>query len=228
MPAPLAGVLLGVALGAKHALEPDHVAAVSVLTVQSPGARRGAMLGAFWGVGHTIALLAVGLTLSAVSAAMPERLAAGLELGVAAMLVTLGIRAVLRAAHDGRVGPEASHRHGAKGHRHSGPPDHVHVGRWTLATRPLLVGMIHGLAGSGALTALVVAEQPTFEARLAFMALFGLGSIAGMVAVSGLAGWPLALLARRPRTARAVAVVAGLASALYGVVWGWPLWGEVF
>ncbi len=227
MATPLTGILLGLALGARHALEPDHVAAVSVLNAESPGVRRGAMLGAFWGAGHTIALLIVGLVLAAVSSAMPARLADVLELGVAVMLIVLGLSAVRRALRAARLGPPTSHHHGPAAHRHTGPANHVHFGRWTLATRPLLVGLIHGLAGSGALTALVVAELPTNFARFAFMALFGLGSIAGMMAVSGLAGWPLARLARRPGTARRVAVVTGLASAAYGVFWGWPLAGRL-
>ena len=78
----------------------------------------------------------------------------------------------------------------------------MHVARRTLALRPLAVGVVHGLAGSGALTALVLARMPSAHLRFAYMALFSVGSIVGMCVLSGLAGWPLARIARHPRAAR--------------------------
>ncbi|HKQ61364.1 MAG TPA: hypothetical protein VJS92_08720 [Candidatus Polarisedimenticolaceae bacterium] len=219
----LGGVLLGLVLGARHALEPDHLAAMSLLVADARRPSRTLMIGAFWGAGHTAALLVAGLALAALSTTMPERLADAFELGVAAMLVGLGSRAVWLAWQLARTGPSSVHRHGALEHRHAGPDSHVHLGRWTLATRPLLVGMVHGLAGSGALTALVVAKLPTLPLRLAFITLFGIGSILGMAALSGAIGWPLARLGRRPLTARLLFAAAGAGSALLGLRWAWPL-----
>ena len=86
---------------------------------------------------------------------------------------------------------------------HRGRPAHIHIGAWTLARRPLLVGAVHGLAGSGALTALVLTTLPTTAARLTYMALFGLGSTLGMAALSGLLGWPLARAWRNHARGRA-------------------------
>ena len=103
----------------------------------------------------------------------------------------------------------------------------MHVGRWTLARRPLLVGAVHGLAGSGALTALVLATLPTTTARLAYMALFGLGSTLGMAALSGLLGWPLARLGGQTRTLRTISMVVGSFSMALGVFWGLPLVGRL-
>ncbi|MCW5809249.1 MAG: urease accessory protein, partial [Deltaproteobacteria bacterium] len=112
------GVALGFAIGLRHALEPDHLTAVSTLVVDARGAQRGALLGALWGVGHTLALLAVGSVLLATSSTLPDRAADMLELAVAAMLVVLGIRSLARAVHDGERGPVHGHRHGATAHAH--------------------------------------------------------------------------------------------------------------
>jgi hypothetical protein len=227
MASSLVGIVLGFVIGARHALEPDHLAAVAVLVSERPGARRAAWLGALWGVGHTLALVAVGLVLALASARTPERLSAAFEFGVAVMLVVLGLRAIGRAAHEGTVGPVGSHMHAGVAHSHPAPGAHVHFGRRTLALRPLLVGVVHGLAGSGALTALVIAELPTVAARGLFVLLFGLGSVAGMMALSGLAGWPLARIARRPAAARLLCAATGAISVALGIARGGPLVGHI-
>jgi ABC-type nickel/cobalt efflux system permease component RcnA len=222
------GILLGVLLGARHALEPDHLAAVAVLSAEAPSARRGAWLGAVWGLGHTLALFGAGLALTITATAMPARLADAFELCVAIMLIGLGARALARSLRDGRQGPRTHHHHGHALHVHEGPHAHLHVGGWTLARRPLLIGLVHGLAGSGALTALVFAELPSHGARMVFMLLFGVGSAAGMAATSGFAGWPLARIGRDPRTSRMVFAASGALSAALGVFWGWPLAFRLF
>ena len=199
------GVALGLGLGARHALEPDHLAAVSVLAADRPGARRGLLIGALWGAGHTLSLLACGLTVAIATAQIPAQLADVFELGVAAMLIALGARAVLRARSEPL----------ARVHLH------VHASFRLPAVRTVFVGAVHGLAGSGALVALAAAALPTTAGRLAFMALFGCGSICAMCAISGLAGWPLARLARRPALATFLLAVAGLTSVLLGVLWAW-------
>jgi ABC-type nickel/cobalt efflux system permease component RcnA len=227
MAASLTGMLLGILLGVRHGLEPDHLAAISVLSSEKPDARRGALLGAWWGLGHTAALLAVGLVLAALRAEMPPRLSDFFELAVAGMLIVLGVRAIARALREGGVGPVSLHDHEGTRHMHAGAAAHVHVGPWTLAKRPLAVGILHGLAGSGALTALVVADLPSTVTRVLFIALFGAGSIVGMATLSGIAGWPLARIGRRPVAARIVAAMTGAVSTGLGVLWGWPLVGRL-
>src|SRR3954470_23217297 len=101
----LVGLLLGVAMGARHALDPDHLAAVSVLAADAPSARRGALLGALWGIGHAAALLGTGLVLAALAAELPVALGDVFELAVAAMLILLGARAVHRAVRAAGDGP---------------------------------------------------------------------------------------------------------------------------
>jgi hypothetical protein len=111
---------------------------------------------------------------------------------------------------------------------HQGAPAHVHIGAWTLARRPLIIGALHGLAGSGALTALVLAALPTTAARLTYMALFGIGSTLGMAVVSGLLGWPLARLGANQTVARTVSLTVGCVSTLLGVWWGFSIVGAGF
>ena len=218
---------LGSLLGMRHALEPDHLAAVSTLVSQERSSYKAAMLGACWGLGHTFSLVVVGASLVLLRAEMPAHIADIFELFVALMLVGLGVRAVLVAARLGSAGPTHVHHHGRLVHRHAGAPAHLHIGNWTLARRPLLVGAVHGLAGSGALTALVLATLPSTAARLTYMALFGLGSTLGMAALSGMLGWPIARLGKHEGVARGVSLLVGCTSIVLGVAWGYPLVGRL-
>src|SRR5262245_47747736 len=124
---------LGSLLGVRHALEPDHLAAVSTLVTGERSGARAAWLGACWGLGHTLALVGAGATLVALRAQMPPAASDAFELGVAVMLAGLGLRAIFQAVRQGAQGPTHVHHHGRLVHRHSGAPAHIHIGRWTLA-----------------------------------------------------------------------------------------------
>ena len=213
----------GSLLGMRHAMEPDHLAAVTTLLSRERSTARAAWLGLCWGFGHTMALVAVGVALAFFEAEMPASLATTFELLVAVMLIGLGVRAMIQAARQGRAGPMHVHRHGTVIHSHTGVQPHVHFGAWTLARRPLIVGAIHGLAGSGTLTALVLTTLPSTSARVTYMALFGLGSAVSMAALSGLLGWPLARLTTHHAVARSVSFAAGGLSTVLGIVWGYRL-----
>jgi hypothetical protein len=113
-------------------------------------------------------------------------------------------------------------------HVHPGVAAHVHIGRWTLARRPLLIGAVHGLAGSGALTALVLTTLPSTAAQITYMVVFGLGSTLGMAALSGLLGWPLGRLAGHPALARGISLTVGCCSTVLGLFWGYPLVNRFF
>lgn len=211
---------LGVALGVRHAMEPDHLAAISTLASEEREVSAALRVGAWWGVGHCVSLCLVGGTLAALETQMPDRVGALLELLVSVMIVGLGVRAVYRSVVEGRSGRWAYHSHGTTAHAHAAPGDHVHLRRWTFATRPLVVGMMHGMAGSGAITALVVAELPSVGDRLSYIALFGIGSVVGMAMLTGLAGWPLKRLAQMPRMAALLLAFTGTLSVVIGVWWG--------
>lgn len=223
LPLPLAATALGLAIGLRHAFEPDHLMAVATLVPDSPGSRAALRLGASWGIGHTLALLTIGATLIAARQSMPDGLAGAFELVVATMIFAMGVRAIVSAWRMSGDGLDGPHAHGDVHHSHAVPLAHLHVGPWTVATRPLLVGLAHGLAGSGALTAMAMASLPSWPEQMAFMLLFGLGSTVGMAAVSGLAGWPLARLALSRRVLAGVSAATGVAAMLFSVVWGAPL-----
>src|SRR5260221_11055952 len=111
----LTGSALGSLLGLRHALEPDHLTAVSTLMTTAPGERSGvraAMLGACWGLGHTLTLVVVGAALVVLRAEMPTRAADGFEFCVALMLIGLGLRAIYLAARQVPAGPAHVHHHG--------------------------------------------------------------------------------------------------------------------
>lgn len=224
------GWLLALLLGVRHASEPDHLAAVSTLLAEEPDTRRGMWLGAFWGMGHSLALLVVGGILLALHLRMPGRVADMFELIVAAMLLVLGVRSIRRAlraisgaVRDGASGAVSVHTHHGIVHTHAGPADHLHMGQLSVARRPLMIGLVHGLAGSGALTALALASMPSLGSGLVYMLLFGLGSIAGMALLTGLAGWPMRRFAHGLRAQAALSAIAGIVSLVLGVLWGWPL-----
>jgi len=219
----LTGSALGALLGMRHALEPDHLTAVSTLVTGERSSVRAAMLGASWGIGHTLSLVAVGAVLVVLRAEMPAAVADLFELFVAVMLVALGVRAIALAVRQGPIGPTHTHHHGHVVHKHAGATPHVHVGHWTLARRPLIVGAVHGLAGSGALTALVLATLTSTAARITYMTLFGFGSTLGMALLSGLLGWPLAKIGANRTMTRALSVVVGCLSIGLGLFWGYPL-----
>ena len=219
----LASSGFGSLLGMRHALEPDHLAAVSTLVTGERSTSKAAFLGVCWGLGHTFALIAVGAVLVVLRAEMPVRVSDAFELCVALMLVGLGLRAIYMASHQGAAGPVHLHHHGSRVHVHPGTPAHIHIGAWTLARRPLIVGAVHGLAGSGALTALVLTTLPSTAARLTYMAVFGLGSTLGMAALSGLLGWPMARAGSHRGFARGISLAVGCVSTALGLAWGYPL-----
>lgn len=202
----VAGSGLGSLLGARHVLEPDHLAAVSTLVTGERSARA-AWLGACWGLGHTFTLFAAGAVLVLVSTEMPPSASYSFDIGVAVVMIAFG----LRATHQGVVGRRfpAMPRGEAIDDRSA---------MWLLARPPLVVGAIHGLAGSGALTALVIASFPSTAARLAYLAAFGLGSILGMAALSGLLVWPMTRARDCGAITRRVSVAVGSLSILLGIV----------
>ena len=220
--ASLTGLLLGVLVGLRHAFEPDHLTAVSTLVSEAKDGRRGALLGAIWGLGHTLSLVFVGVVLLAAGATLPAHVAAWFEIAVSAMLVVLGARSIMLAMREGAA-PITSHRHGHVEHVHGAVSPHIHVRGRAIAWRPLFVGLVHGLAGSGALTAIVFAQLPTTVLRLLYITLFGLGSVAGMAIASGLAGMSLHATAQRPATRRTLSLVTGALSIVVGFVWAVPM-----
>lgn len=214
-------VVVGALLGLRHAFEPDHLAAVSTLATR-PGARpwSAIRLGLIWGLGHTATVgVVVGLIL-ALGIRVPERLWPAAELLVAALLILLGSIVIWRYAR-GRWHMHL-HAHPAAVlhfHLHSHTADAGHGHQHTVDTRRSLgFGVAHGLAGSGAIAALLVAAVPEGSARLLYFAAFGSGTIIGMLAVSLTLSVLVRLAAQRgARWATAIHVGAAVGSVVAGM-----------
>lgn len=211
---------LGTLLGMRHALEPDHLAAVSTLMTGERSSAKASWLGALWGLGHTLTLFLAGALLVVLRGEMPAIAAQAFELCVVVLLVGFGVRAIYLGARRLPAGPTHSHRR-------SGASSPFQVDRWTLA-RPLLVGAAHGLAGSGALTAMVATTLPSTATRLSYLMLFGIGSTVGMALLSGLLGWAIARQVARRALARTFSLAVGCVSTSLGLFWGYPLVEALF
>lgn len=219
---------LGLILGIKHALDADHVIAVSTIVSEHRSLKWASLIGAFWGLGHTVTLFAVGLLVIGLRLTIPPRVALGLEFLVALMLVILGASILWRS-----FGPEKlhlhAHAHNPETHAHfhlhgSREEDHGHGHPFNSMRKPFLVGMVHGLAGSAALMLLVLTTIPSPLAGLAYILIFGFGSVGGMLILSSLVGLPFILTARRFTALNLwIRVVAGAASVAFGVFLGWEI-----
>lgn len=219
---------LGLILGIKHALDADHVIAVSTIVSEHRSLKWASLIGAFWGLGHTVTLFAVGLLVIGLRLTIPPRVALGLEFLVALMLVILGASILWRS-----FGPERlhlhTHAHNPETHAHfhlhgSREEDHGHGHPSNSMRKPFLVGMVHGLAGSAALMLLVLTTIPSPLAGLAYILIFGFGSVGGMLILSSLVGLPFILTARRFTALNLwIRVAAGAASVAFGIFLGWEI-----
>ena len=222
-PSIVAVIGIGGLLGLRHAFEPDHLAAVSTLATR-PHARLwgAARLGLVWGLGHTATVGVVALAIIALGVRLPNRFWPAAELLVAALLILLGGMVIWRYAR-GRWHMHA-HAHAATAphfhlHSHAADPGHGHTHATVDARRSLGFGVAHGLAGSGAIAALLVAAVPDTVSRLAYFAAFSAGTIVGMLGVSLTLSVLVRLAAGRgTRWATILHVGAAVGSVVAGVV----------
>ena len=193
---------LGFLLGLKHATEADHLAAVSTMVSERKSVWSSALVGGLWGLGHTISLFAAGVFVLLLDFQISEVNERRLEFCVGVMLTLLGLNVIRKLVRGGKL---HFHSHGHGEHLHAHPHihgaaeaaiDETHHG-FKFSPRALLIGMIHGLAGSAALMLLII---PTIESRtvgLLYIVIFGVGSISGMMLMSFLVGLPFHLTALR-------------------------------
>ncbi len=219
---------LGLVLGVQHALDPDHLIAVSTIVSEHKNFKWASMIGAFWGLGHTATLFLVGLLVIGLRITISDSVAAGLEFLVAIMLVILGLNVLWRTFGASQVHLHA-HTHNPETHAHfhvhdNPHQDHRHSHPFKAMRRPFFVGMVHGLAGSAALMLLVLGTIPSPLAGLAYIVIFGLGSVGGMLLLSGIISLPFILTAQRFAVMnRWIRVIAGCASAAFGLFLGWEI-----
>lgn len=222
-------LLLGFVLGLKHAVDADHLAAVATIVSERSSLLRSTLVGAAWGLGHSLALVPIALAVVLLRVEISPRLEHALETGVALMLIGLAIDSLRRLAR-GDTLHVGAHRHATRRHVHphfrpagedratSGavPADDDDAAH-RLGLKPVLVGLMHGLAGSAALMLLVLSTIPERSTAILYVALFAVGSTLGMVATSLALGLPLRFTARRfARANLALRALAGSFSLVVG------------
>lgn len=203
MTSALVALTTGFLLGLRHATDPDHVVAVSTVVARGGGLGPAVRVGTLWGIGHSAMVMAAGGAMVATGVVVPPRMAGLLELAVAVMLLVLGVTGVRRAVRAMRTG--------------SPPGTPAAPRRWA---RPVVVGLVHGMAGSGAVALAVLAGVTDRSVALGYLVTFGAGTLVGMVGVTLLLAAPVSLAARRldARWAPRAGVLFGALSIVLG---GW-------
>lgn len=235
---------VGFVLGIRHATDPDHVIAVTTIVSRQQSIRHAGLIGALWGLGHTITIVLVGTGIIVFNLAIPARVGLAMELAVGLMLILLGVMNLTGVTrwvterftpeHNAGVVHSHVHRHGGEAHvhTHTHDPD-VHLGleekpqgplqqalqRLGLyqLVRPLAVGIVHGLAGSAAVALLVLTTIRDPRWAIAYLLVFGLGTIAGMMVITMLLGVPFAYTGQFANFNRGLAVASGLISVAFGL-----------
>lgn len=204
---PAAFLGLSVLLGMRHATDADHVVAVTTIVSRQRGLRGALAVGALWGLGHTVTILVVGGAIILFGVVVPPRLGLCLEMAVAGMLILLGVLNLWGRAPPAR---DLAHVHTSTAQR---------VG-W----RPLAIGVVHGLAGSAAVALLVLAtiRQPVWA--IIYLAIFGVGSVLGMMLMTAAMTMPLSAASRRfGSLGRVAAKLTGALSLAFGLVLAYRL-----
>ena len=236
---------VGFFLGMRHATDPDHVIAVTTIVTRQNRASRAALTGLCWGLGHTLTILGVGSAIILFGIAIPARLGLGMELTVGLMLIVLGFMnissffrdvpaALAESAAAAPVVHSHPHRHDECVHSHShvhGPDGHIHadpladldrhLGKSFLyqQLRPLLVGIVHGLAGSAAVALLVLTTIRDPRWAVGYLLVFGVGTVAGMMLITMSMASAFRLVgSSRKNFSRRLSVASGLVSLAFGLL----------
>lgn len=204
---------LGFILGIKHAVEPDHVIAVSTVASQSRKIWRSSLTGIFWGIGHTATLLVVGLCILLMKGEIPDVWAMSLEFLVGIMLVHFGLSAII---------PFKNNRH-AHSHGHGGVLDRPHTHKEGLYIKSLFMGFIHGLAGSAAMILLTLSTVESVWEGVLYILVFGAGTVIGMLCFTTILGIPFAIKSNGGSVNRSFSQVTGAISTLFGMYYMYNL-----
>ncbi len=191
-------LIVGFVLGLQHAMEADHLAAVSTIVSEKKDLFTASIVGGMWGIGHTVSLFAVGLLVILLKLQISESAEAKLEAGVGIMLVILGANAFRKLFQAEKI---HVHTHEHDGHTHT----HIHShqdekaeeSHHRFSPRSVVIGMIHGLAGSAALMFLILPTIQSPVVALVYILIFGIGSIGGMMGMSFVIGLPFHFTAHR-------------------------------
>jgi ABC-type nickel/cobalt efflux system permease component RcnA len=227
-------IAIGFVLGMRHATDPDHVVAVTTIVTNQRKISRSALVGAMWGLGHTFTILIVGTAIILFNLVIPVRLGLGMELSVSVMLILLGVwnlASFTRGVPDAPLVHSHGHAHGDHLHSHvhvHQTAAHVHAERTGLdrtlgkvagyqLLRPLLVGIIHGLAGSAAVALLILATIRNPRWAIIYLLVFGIGTIAGMMLITMSIASALHYVGNRfARLSSGLRIASGLVSVGFG------------
>jgi high-affinity nickel permease len=232
-------VLIGLLLGMRHSLDPDHVVAVATIVSRQRSIRHAALIGILWGVGHTLTIFLVGSAIILFGLVIPPRLGLFMEFSVALMLILLGALNLTGAMHwiTHRLTPHAEHANPNlnREEEHLGERDSQTdasasdaslglldrlAGRFGLyqLLRPLILGVVHGLAGSAAIALLVLSTIRVPVWAIAYLLVFGLGTIIGMMSMTVGMALPIALTGNRfSKVSGYLSYGSGLVSLAFGL-----------
>ncbi|XOU94119.1 MAG: sulfite exporter TauE/SafE family protein [Candidatus Kerfeldbacteria bacterium] len=205
---------LGFILGLEHALDADHVVAVTTIVSETKSFKKSSLMGMVWGIGHTATLMMVALLVLIFKLNIPNRLAMSMEFIVGIVLILLGVN-VLWKIYQHKIHVH-THKHGGEVHTHfhshqkSKAHSHLHTS--------LLMGMVHGLAGSAALMLLVLATLPSVTEGIIYVLIFGAGSVLGMMIISSLIGLPFILSMKIKKINSIIKFSAGFISIVLGLM----------
>lgn len=233
-------VALGFFLGMRHATDPDHVIAVTTIVSRERQISKSAWIGAFWGIGHTLTIFVVGAGIILFDLVIPPRIGLSMELAVGIMLIVLGAANVksfftsvpgsecVAHSHPHRHGDYVhSHVHTHQPEHHQHTPDQTPLARLDRVlgkfksyklVRPLVIGVVHGLAGSAAIALLVLATIPNTKWALAYLLVFGVGTVAGMMVITMSIASTFRLVQGGERFSRRLSLASGLLSLGFGLV----------
>ncbi|OPA74738.1 MULTISPECIES: sulfite exporter TauE/SafE family protein [Paenibacillus] len=205
---------VGFLLGIKHAIEPDHVIAVSTIASHSKKLWRTSLAGVFWGIGHTTTLFVVGLILILTKNNISEKVSGSLEFLVGIMLVYLGISSLISVGRSKKAYLH-QHQHHHEEHTHYvSQPTASHKGISYI--KSMVIGLVHGIAGSGAMVLLTMSTVQSVWDGALYILIFGLGTIAGMLLFTTILGIPFVLSASNRHVNLTLTQVTGVVSTLFG------------
>jgi sulfite exporter TauE/SafE len=214
MEAGLVSILaLGFVLGIKHAIEPDHVIAVSTIASQSKKLWRSSLSGVFWGIGHTATLFIVGAILIVMKGDIPEKWAMSLEFLVGIMLVYLGITGILSCKNTvvHKLKPDR------ETHKHRDGHEYRYQSKHNSYIKSIFIGLVHGLAGSGAMVLLTMSAVKSAWEAVIYILIFGAGTIVGMLLFTTIIGIPFVISANKFSFNKTLTQLTGVISTVFGV-----------
>lgn len=209
----------GFLLGMRHAFDADHIAAVSTIISKNKSMKASSLLGMFWGFGHTIALLFVGLIVLMFKIKIPEKFAVSFELIVGVMLIILGVNLLLTINKNKIHIHKHKHDYEEHVHFHSHEIIKHHHHKHIPLKQSLIIGLIHGLAGSAFLTLLILTNIPSTLLGLIYILLFGIGSVIGMMLIASVISLPFKLVPSNfQKTQKILRTVTGLFGTIIGLI----------